>query len=191
VQHRARGARRLGQREGVLHLPEDLRLAQHHGVEARRDAEGVERGLVAGRSVEQRLQLPPRHAAVAPEPAERLGARLARDRGHSVDLDPVAGREDHDLVQEAAAGQIGEDLPDLLLLQGQLLAHRHRRGAVIHPHATNRRPGASGSARRERNCPWRKAPALSVTSITQKPAMENRRPAGRAGAEHAAESVAA
>ena len=50
---------RLGERERVLHLPEDLRLAEHHRVEARGDAERVAHGLALGVGVEHRLDARP------------------------------------------------------------------------------------------------------------------------------------
>ena len=182
VEHRARGARGLGEGEGVLHLPQDLRLAQDHGVEARRDAERVQRGLVAGRGVEQRLELPPGHAAMAAEPAERLRARLARHRGHPVDLDPVARGEDHDLLQEAAAREVGEDLADLLLLEGELLAHRHRRGAVIHPRHEQEARGLGNLLLRSHGVRGGRPRRSAWPASRRTRRWRSRRPAGRASA---------
>ena len=45
VQHRPDGARRVGDRVRVLHLPENLRLAHHQRVEAGGDAEQVPRDV--------------------------------------------------------------------------------------------------------------------------------------------------
>ena len=58
VQHRAQAARLLRGLVGLLHLPEDLRLAEHHRVEARRHAEGVAHRRLALEPVEVRLRAP-------------------------------------------------------------------------------------------------------------------------------------
>jgi hypothetical protein len=60
----------LGEREGVLHLSEDLGLADHHRVEARGDPEGVSDCVRLGERVERRLDSRGLHAAMAAELAE-------------------------------------------------------------------------------------------------------------------------
>ena len=57
VQHRAEAARLLGRLVGVLHLAEDLRLAEHHRVEAGRHAERVPHRRLALEPVEVLLDL--------------------------------------------------------------------------------------------------------------------------------------
>ena len=79
---------RLRQREGVLHLAQDLRLAEDHRVEARRDPEDVAHRLVLGLRVEQRLDRPRgriragrrggRRPRAAPRPAPRRRRRPRR-----------------------------------------------------------------------------------------------------------------
>ena len=169
VEHRPRRPGGLGQRERVLHLPQDLGLAQHHRVEARRHPEGVERGLLAGHRVEQGLQISPREPAMGSQATEGGRPRLSRHRRDAVDLHPVAGGEDHDLVEEPAPGEVSEDLADLVLLEGELLAQLHRRGTVAQA------GHEQGALRAHAQDPWRpvrNAPALSVARSTQKPAIE-------------------
>ena len=57
VQHRAEAARLLRGLVRLLHLAEDLRLAEHHRVEAGGHAEGVAHGRLALELVEVRLDL--------------------------------------------------------------------------------------------------------------------------------------
>ncbi len=57
VQNGARGLGLEGDIEGVLELSQDLRLSQHHGVEARGHAEGVAHALGVGINVERLLQV--------------------------------------------------------------------------------------------------------------------------------------
>ena len=121
---------RLGQREGVLHLAEDLRLAEHHRVEAGGDAEGVAHGVA--RPGACRAATRPSvevDAALPAQVAERQRPRLARRLGHAVHLHPVAGREHDHLAQHVARLQVAEQLAQLVLLDGQLLAQLHRRVA--------------------------------------------------------------
>ena len=83
-------ARRLRVAHRLLHLAQDLRLAQHHRIEPARHAKRVRHGLVTRQRVEVRRQRILRHAVEILEPLDhrlRLGAV-------DVDLGPVAGRQD-------------------------------------------------------------------------------------------------
>ena len=59
VQHQPQRARLLGAAHRLLHLAEDLRLAQHHGVEPARHAEGMLHRALPRQGVDVGLQ-PPR-----------------------------------------------------------------------------------------------------------------------------------
>ena len=139
VEHGAHGAARLRQREGILHLPQDLRLADHQRVQARRHPEGVTHRLLAGMREEVGLDGPERDAAMRPQLAEGGRPRLAGRLRHAVDLHPVAGGEDHELRRGALRGERGHHLAQLVLLEGELLAHLHRRRPVTHPRHEERR----------------------------------------------------
>ena len=78
VEGRAQGARLLRRLVGLLDLPEDLRLADHHRLQAGRDAEGVADGLRVRVAVDDRVQLAPVAGVIAGE--ERL-QRLHRVPG--------------------------------------------------------------------------------------------------------------
>ncbi len=113
--------------------------------------------VLAGRGVEQGIEVAPGEAAMGPEAAEGLRAGLARHRGHPVHLDPIAGGEDHRLLERPPVDEVAQDLADLVLLERELLPHLERRGPVAHPgheeHAAwvgpslVRRQGARGGAR--------------------------------------------
>ncbi len=130
--------------------------------------EDVSHRLVLRLRVEQGLDVAEREPPLGAEPAEGGLARFARRLGDAVDLDAIARGQDHHLAEEAAAREVGQDLPDLLLLEGKLLSHVDRRRQVAHagdeersdrirpashPHGARERPRSrrgSGAARRTR-----------------------------------------
>ena len=57
VQHRPQGAGVLGGADGLLQLAKDLRLAEHHRLQAARNAERVRHGLIPRQRVEVGFQL--------------------------------------------------------------------------------------------------------------------------------------
>ena len=151
----------LGQREGVLHLPQDLRLADHHGVETGRHPEGVAHGVGVDVRVEDGLHRAEIQTAVPAEVAEGQRARLAGRLGDPVDLHPVARREHDDLGQHAVGLDVAQQLAQLVFLDGELLAQRHRRVLVAE----------AGDEERHQE-PWRPGrnrPALSVSARAAKP----------------------
>src|SRR6266481_5825795 len=165
VEHGSHRAAGLREREGVFDLAEYLRLAQHHGVEARGDAEGVLHRLRAIQAVEERLERRQTEAAMGAHLAEGRAARLARRLGHAVDLDAIARGHDHDFDAGAASGQIGKDLAQLVLVDHELLAYGDRRrpvGQAGHEEALDHEPCL----------PWKSTPTPRVARSTQNPAME-------------------
>src|SRR2546423_1468160 len=65
----ARVARRFRGAHRLLHLAQDLRLAEHHGIEAARDAEGVLHGVVSLLAIEVRREVEPQGPRPGGEPA--------------------------------------------------------------------------------------------------------------------------
>ncbi len=133
--------RRVGQRAGrrflggrlvrLLHLGEDLRLAEHHAVEARRHLEQVPHGRAVGLLV----QAPFNFALVEPvelgEEPRDLGARRHRAvLGRRIQLDPVAGRQQHRLDLGVAAAELGQGGAGLGVAKRQSLPHRHLGGVM-------------------------------------------------------------
>ena len=121
---------RLGEGERVFHLPQDLRLAEHHRVEARGDAKRVPNGLALGVGVEHRVDGGRVDAAVTAEMPERRGARLARHLGDGIHLDPVTGRQDQRLADHAGRGDVAEHLAQLVLVDRELFPQLHRSVAM-------------------------------------------------------------
>ncbi|GAA1689326.1 hypothetical protein GCM10009830_41160 [Glycomyces endophyticus] len=119
---------------GVAQLPEDLRLAGDHRVEAGGDAEGVGDGVgavahvPAGREVEVGLDL-----GEAPDAVELVddggepAVEAARD---GVDLDPVAGGEDDGLADLAAAQERAREVGGGLGADREPFQGLDRRAAV-------------------------------------------------------------
>jgi hypothetical protein len=115
--------------ERALHLPEDLRLAEHQRVEPGGHAERVLHGLLVGVQVEVRLDVVGRQAVEVAEPADRLAAVALVEA--AIHLGAVAGREDRGLVHAAARGEVMQCFGQALGRERRLLADRDRGGLVI------------------------------------------------------------
>ena len=137
--HAQRGLKHLvGQRAGALavasqliglfDLGHDVRLAHNHAVQAGRDVEQVAHDVFAGafkQVVEDVRQIE------AVKIGQELGHLLvAGDAGGGVgggvDLDPVAGRQDHRFGRGKALAQAGQGVTGLLGIEGQPAAYFDR-----------------------------------------------------------------
>ena len=141
VQGGAQHARVAGVTHGLLHLAKDLRLAQHHRVQARGDAEGVARSVAVFAQIAVLLQLRTCDAGVVGEPVHgrphelmRRGRRHGRGR-REIELGAVAGRHQgclgHSTLQTRAQGLQGR--VHLLRAEGQPPAQVERSGDVVEP----------------------------------------------------------
>ncbi len=124
----------LGGAHRVLHLAQDLRLAQHHRVEAAGDAEGVARHVLLRQRVGVRAQHGRRDAAAVRQPAQRVVERGMV--GGAVDLGAVARRDDGGLdirVAPAAEGaaQALQRGRDLVEREREAATQVERRGRVV------------------------------------------------------------
>ena len=90
VQHQSQRTRRLGAAHGLLHLAENLRLAEHHRIESAGDAKRMLHRVVLRQRVDVRRQRRRVHAVKILEPL-RNRCRL---RAVEVHLGAVAGRQD-------------------------------------------------------------------------------------------------
>src|SRR5579871_434447 len=119
-----------GSRRSVrfLYLPQNLRLADHHRVQARSYAEDVPHGVVVtefvevlavGRGIEA--------VEIAQEPVQ---ARTAVG-GTRQDLHPIAGGDDHAFFHTGTGGQSSDGVRQARFRDGKLLTHIHGRGAVV------------------------------------------------------------
>ncbi len=124
VQDRPQRPRLLRNLVGLLHLPEDLGLTEHHGIEAGRHPERVVHGRVALQPVEGRLDLGERTVVeLGEEGNEGTGPRLPR---MAVDLHPVAGGKHHRFLEADLGAQAVERLRQAVFRERQGLAHRDR-----------------------------------------------------------------
>ena len=127
------GAQRPGRRRDAVRLadlPEDLRLAEDHRVEARGDAEEVPDRRVAVPRERRLAQEHVVHAVEAREVArERVEVVLAVR--HAVDLRAVARRDDRALGEDALVEEPLERLARLLRREGESLSQIERRAAVV------------------------------------------------------------
>ena len=127
VEHQPQRARRLGGLYRLLHLAQDLRLAQHHRIEPARDAERMRDGFLLRQGIDILRQ---RHLGLAMEGFEPLHDRLGRG-AIEVDLGPVAGREDRRFLDLRLAEEIAQCGTQRIDLERKALPHLERRGAVV------------------------------------------------------------
>ena len=99
VRQRPAGFLPVGPLVGFLDLRDDLRLAEHHAVEAARDLEQVADGVPAPAApAAGRRTRPPQLVEVGEETHDPRGVgTVVVVRPGGIDLDPVAGREHHQL----------------------------------------------------------------------------------------------
>ncbi len=129
VQDRPERGRGRGILVGRLHLAQDLRLTEDHRVEAGRDPEDVADRVLPLEPIEVRQDLGGGAAVVLRnESGDGIGG--PRILPASVDLHPVAGREDDRLLETGVGPQPLERLGNPLARKGHGLAHRQRGGLV-------------------------------------------------------------
>ncbi len=116
IERGAAGARSLRQLVGAAHLPEDLSLAEHHRIEARRHAEQVAGHLVVLKREEHIFQIVGAHATAASQHLHKPPAGLLTARGEHRDLSAVAGGDGDELMDRAgASGELGEHMPRTII----------------------------------------------------------------------------
>jgi hypothetical protein len=126
VQHQAERARRLGRAHRLLHLPEDLRLAEHHRVESRCNAECVGHRFGLRERVQVRPQRIGRQAMRLLEPPRDARGLAAAE----IHLGAVARRQDRRLADRARAGHVAQRVGERVGRERDALAHVERRGGV-------------------------------------------------------------
>ena len=134
VEHQPQRARRLGGLYRLLHLAQDLRLAQHHRIEPARDAKRMRNGFLLRQRVDVLRQRRLGHAMEGFEPLhDRLGFGAIE-----VDLGPVAGRQDRRLLDLWLAEEIAQCGTQRIHLERKALPHLERRGAVVEAEGVQR-----------------------------------------------------
>ncbi len=151
VKHQAEPAGVARELLGFFHLPEDLRLAQHHRVEAAGDAERVPHGIHVRQHVRVAVQFVEVQLSFG---GDELAQRLLRDIGlfdGAIKLGPVARGDDRGLADPAAGrsaqaiAQATDRCAHFVGQEGDSLTHCERRSGVVEPegkelHRRSRRP---------------------------------------------------
>ena len=111
-----------------LDLSEDLRLADHHGIQAGRDPEQVAHRLGPVVLVQVRAQLGRAYRAVRQQVLPQV--RSCSVMGDQ-ELNPVAGGQDHRLAHVRPRLEGAERRGQIVRRDGNLLAQLHRRIAMV------------------------------------------------------------
>jgi hypothetical protein len=118
----------------LLHLAEDLRLAEHHRIQAAGDAKSVRHRAILRQRVDVRLERVGGHTMKVLEPA-RDGRGIG---GVDVDLGPVAGRQNGRFVDARLRDQVAQRGAQGVRLERNLLAHLDRRGRMVQTQGVER-----------------------------------------------------
>ena len=117
----------LGDFDRLLHLAQDLRLAQHHGIETGRHAEGVLHRFGAVQRVGIGLYCCRLQAMVVRQPFQR-GLRVI---GVAIELGAVAGGENRCLLHRLVRDEVVQRLPQTLAMESDVLADGEGGGGVV------------------------------------------------------------
>ncbi len=113
---------------GLLHLAENLGLAQHHRIEAGGDAEGVIGGFLLRQQIQIGLDVARRQAVEVGHPFGDVGGFLRV----AVNLGAVAGRKNRRFARNAAnPGHIGQGFRQNVRRKRHPLADGNRSGMVV------------------------------------------------------------
>jgi hypothetical protein len=111
----------------------DLRLTENHGVDPRGHGEEVLGGVVLVVGVQGLGELVGRDLARLREEPLHVQETMVIAGNRGVDLHPVAGGEDHGLLDGSEGPQVVVGLGKVLLGEGQPLQQLHRGSAVGNP----------------------------------------------------------
>ena len=122
------GAARRPVRE--LELPEDLWLAQHHGVQPAGDAHHVAHGAIRLVGIHMALKLAGAETVVALEPV--LDCRVAASPQAKIQIRPVAGGEDGRFLDAFTGVQLAQRAGQLFGAEHDPLAHADGRRLMVY-----------------------------------------------------------
>ena len=129
VEDGPQGARLAGAPVRFLHLAEDLRLPQDHGIQPRGHPQQVTYRRLVRVDVHVRLDLALVQPMVVGEPAADGGGVL--QLAGAIEFGAVAGGEDGGLVHRRLGDQVAQRLGDALRREGDPLTDFHRCGLVV------------------------------------------------------------
>jgi hypothetical protein len=122
-----RAYRPLPDTRRLLHLAEDLRFAQHHGIQARCDAEHVAHRILLRMLVKIGLDLLRRQCVVLGQPV----CRTLRVLGRTIQLGAVARGQDRGFAYRLGPQQVVKGLTHARRVERHLLANRERGRMVV------------------------------------------------------------
>ena len=140
IQQQTQPARLACQPLGLLHLPEDLRLAQYHRVQSAGNPECVPDRLGMWQQVRGSVQVVWIDALFVRDELGQGCAGVARLVDHTVQLGPVAGRDDRRLAQRAGVAraeplaQARDGSADLVRNECDPLSQGQRGALVVQSH---------------------------------------------------------
>jgi hypothetical protein len=116
---------------GVLHLAENLRLAEHHRIQARGDPEHMPHGCIVIMPIKELVKLARSQTMVAIQPFLRhvLGACRYAD----VKLGAIAGGKDHRFIDAGLECQFSQCGVGGIFVKRHLFAQANRRGEMVEP----------------------------------------------------------
>ena len=138
VHRGARPALALGDLPRLTHLSEDLGLADDRRVEPGGDLEEMAHGGVVVVRVEVRMQIVGGDVADLAQEVADVGVGAVELLGDGVDLDAVAGADQHDLTHGVATGQPLDSLRQLVDGNRQAFENAQRPAAVVDSDDENR-----------------------------------------------------
>ena len=123
MRQRAGRARVTGQIIGLLDLRQDLRLADHHAVQARCDSEQVLECIRPG-AIDHLIDdfVSSQIALFGQELGDRFAIKIDFIAGRCIQLDAIAGTEQHDLAGGKSLAKFAQRRPHLLGREGDPFA---------------------------------------------------------------------
>ena len=126
----AQSTRIAGNPDRVFHLPQNLGLAQHHGVQATGHPKRMPCRLIAGQAVGVRLQNLDLGAPFMGQPRQGLGHLNLL--ASAINFRAIAGRQNRDLfVRRERTAQVAQRLAQALGRKGKALPQLQWRGFVV------------------------------------------------------------
>ena len=127
MKHQAQSACLLGTANRLLHLAQDLRLAEHHGVQPAGHAKRMLDRVLGWKGVDERLQARRLHMVIAGEPAHRSAGLLRA----AIHFRAVAGGNDGCFAHGLLVDQIAQRHRHAVGIERDAFPHLERRGLMI------------------------------------------------------------
>jgi len=128
-QERSHGTGALRRSVSGFELPENLRLAQHHGIQSAGHPHHVAYGAVRLIDIHVPLELSAAEPMVGAEPVSNR--RVSAGLQAQIQVRSIAGRENGSLLDACARVQLAQGPGQLVRTEYDPLAHAHRRRLMV------------------------------------------------------------